>query len=78
MKSLSALKREAQRATAWRGHRMRWFEANGYATAFCIHCGMEVQCRERPAPNDIDIGGEAVALTCTGVRKGVDRASDAR
>jgi hypothetical protein len=30
----------------------------------CIHCGMDVSINARPLPNEIDIGGEAVALNC--------------
>lgn len=32
----------------------------------CRRCGMGVQILTHPAPNEIDIGGEAVALNCPG------------
>ena len=31
----------------------------------CKICGMEVSVNVKPMPNEIDIGGEAVALDCT-------------
>lgn len=37
---------------------------NTCATAICRNCGMTVTVNTRPAPNQIDIGGEAVALNC--------------
>lgn len=69
-RALSTLKKEAQRYTSLRGHRMKW--GNPYCRASgprmqigkCRDCGMEVQLNEAPAPNGIDIGGEAVALNC--------------
>jgi hypothetical protein len=70
---LSTLRKSAQGTTKARGHRMRWGNPYGNATALvfsqngqCSKCGMEVTLHERPAPNQIDIGGEAVALTCKG------------
>jgi hypothetical protein len=30
----------------------------------CVACGMEFVVTTNPAPNDIEIGGEAVALNC--------------
>lgn len=68
---LSTLKRSAQSATAWRGHKMSWQHiAPGDAATFavCRHCGMHVTCLTRPAPNEIDISGPAVALNCLGPR----------
>lgn len=71
MKSkLSTLKRQAQKSTGLRGHQMRWFTPYGRAggpfsqRGQCKTCGMEVQLDENPAPNGIDIGGRALALTC--------------
>ncbi len=71
---LSTLRKSAQRATSWRGHGMKWAapfgRAGGPLSQFgtCKRCGMEVQLIEHPAPNQIDIGGEAVALNCTAVQ----------
>ena len=67
---LSTLRKSAQKSTKARGHSMRWRLVFGRAGGplaqggACRHCGMEVWLHERPAPNQIDIGGEAVALNC--------------
>ena len=68
---LSTLRKSAQRTTRRRGHTMRWRQPFGDATrniysqmGACRRCGMEVTLHERAAPNQIDIGGEAVALDC--------------
>ncbi len=68
---LSTLKRQAQQATTWRGHSMKWGPIFGGATTnhgsqfgTCRNCGAEVLLTEHPAPNGIDIGGAAVALNC--------------
>ena len=73
MKSLSLLKIKAENYCNSRGHKMQWepfFESFTYkhnnqaARATCQNCGMHVACNSHPAPNDINIGGEAVALNC--------------
>jgi hypothetical protein len=69
MASLGTLKRYAQSATAWRGHYLRWHaphhgEARSYQTAECVRCGKDVCINTLPMPNEIDIGGSAVALNC--------------
>ena len=68
---LPTLRKSAQRSTTLRGHRMRWRAPFGNATTNvysqfgqCRDCGMEVLLAERPAPNGINIGGEALALNC--------------
>ena len=71
MRGLSTLRREAQAATHWRGHRMRW-SAPQYGdgglravqSAECRSCGAWVQIDTHPPANGIDIGGSAVALEC--------------
>jgi hypothetical protein len=67
--ALDRLVRDARKATSFRKHRMQWsFDyASGRAYAFCVHCKVDVICLTKPAPNEIDIGGEAVALDCKGV-----------
>lgn len=69
-KSLPTLKREAQRSTNHRGHRMAWTlyleEPRGpFLYAQCRHCGAYVQVLDKPRPNEIEVGGTAVALDCT-------------
>ena len=67
------LRREARAAAAWRGHSLARFSPllpstgrGGYADAACMTCGAAVRIETAPAPNSIDIGGEAVAVSCTG------------
>ena len=68
MVTLLQLKREATEACKQREHVMyRWFNFNlseGIARSACVLCGKQVQVNTNPAPNDIEIGGEAVALNC--------------
>lgn len=68
---LSTLRRQAAASAAARSHRLRWHIAHGEGRTLAIGtcaragCGMQVTCNTRPLPNDIAIGGEAVALNCT-------------
>lgn len=70
MKNLDQLKREASRSANFRGHRLKWGNpfgrANGPKSCFarCRKCNMELLIIEQPAPNEINISGEAVALNC--------------
>ena len=70
-KSLSLLKIEADTACQFNGHTMNWdkpffhkWSNSNLQDATCKYCGMKVQCCDKPQPNGIDIGGEAVALGC--------------
>jgi hypothetical protein len=67
------LRREARTAAAWRGHSLARFSPllpstgrGGYSDAACTACGAAVRIDTAPAPNGIDVGGEAVAVSCTG------------
>ena len=67
---LSTLKKSAAKSANHRGHRLKWGAAYGRANGpksiiGRCKCGCEVVCAEAPAPNGIDIGGEAVAINCT-------------
>jgi hypothetical protein len=66
--ALTRLSRDARAACKWRGHDMRPFHPIPYwanvRTSECRKCGMQVAIDADPAPNGIDIGGEAVALDC--------------
>jgi len=64
--SLGTLKKEARETATWRGHKLGTFKPSGKysAIATCKRCGAEVVVNSRPAPNEIDIMGEAVALSC--------------
>lgn len=75
MTKLERLKREAREAATRRGHTLVRFYRNGIPaaeisgmSAECSQCGMSVTVRPKPMPNEIDIGGEAVALNCRGSR----------
>lgn len=65
-KVIERLKQSAKRSAFWRGHRLSRFShyTPDNAVARCTVCPAEVQVLSRPAPNQIDIGGEAVALNC--------------
>lgn len=63
---LAGLMAEATVCAANRGHRLTWetIRPGEIARATCQACRAEVQAETRPAPNGVDIGGEAVALDC--------------
>ena len=65
---METLKRKALESCRFRGHEMgAWFPVDfRSATATCRKCARTVMCQWHPAPNEIAIGGEAVALTCDG------------
>lgn len=58
--------REAQFWTALRRHTMFEFQQINQSVyrSSCELCGMEVDVNLKPLPNDVHIGGEAVALVC--------------
>jgi len=60
------LANKALESCKFRGHRMGNFHKTGEHTAYakCERCGMEVDINTKPLPNEIDISGEAVALSC--------------
>ena len=66
MNAMKKLQKEAKESSRFRQHDLAEFVQLGphLAVAECVHCGMEVACNTRPQPNEIDIGGEAVALDC--------------
>ncbi len=75
MRLETRLKQEAKESCEFRGHKMMPFVTlcrpnplmgvRGYvARSLCAHCGKYVQIETRPAPNSIDIGGDALALNC--------------
>jgi hypothetical protein len=66
---LSTLKKQAQSSTKFRGHSMKWDAPIEFGTRFvqlgrCRICGAEVQLNTRPYPNEINIGGKALATGC--------------
>jgi hypothetical protein len=60
----------ADAATAFRGHAVSWGEPTMLGdgrweqTGVCLHCFREVQLLPEPDANEIQLGGEALALTC--------------
>ncbi len=68
MTKIDRLKKEALEGCTWRGHKMGRFEKSDYwpgvATSTCKICGRSVTVNTRPQPNEIDIGGDAVAVNC--------------
>lgn len=69
MKKIERLRIEALESCNFRGHRMNSFSRKYQhgRSSECRDCGMNVTIDDNPLPNGIDIGGEAVALHCTGV-----------
>ena len=65
MKSLETLKRESAKSTKSRGHKMgAWQYYGKSAGRICKICGLFVDVNYSPAPNEINICGEVVALNC--------------
>jgi len=64
------LKRSARQSCYWRGHRMKpirlTHKMSGHrrGAARCNFCPAWVNVLEHPAPNEIEIGGPAVAMNC--------------
>ena len=71
MARMSTLQRSAAESCELRNHWMSPFTtlSDTRAVATCTRCGMEVQVNTKPAPNEINIGGEAVALNCNPERR---------
>lgn len=73
-KKLRKLIRSARESARWRGHKMcRFQNHDGHCyVSICRNCGCGVRVIENPLPNDIDIGGSAVAINCTHLQTGGD------
>jgi hypothetical protein len=70
MTTMRGLKWRATRAASQRGHvRMGPWESSanrqGHGLSTCAICGAWVQVLLNPLPNEIDLGGPAVAQDCT-------------
>jgi hypothetical protein len=68
---LNALRLEANDAADRRGHAIAWGEPHvtgrrSIQNGVCSVCGEWVQINDTPLPNDIEIGGPAVAINCVG------------
>lgn len=66
MRKIDRLKASAKRSCELRGHNMSRFRKMGFWSncAECQTCKATVCVDVKPAPNGIDIGGNAVALNC--------------
>ena len=70
-KRIDKLKREGKGTAKWRGHNLSTFKTITkagtniiMAEARCKKCNRIVIVNTHPAPNEIDIGGSAVAMNC--------------
>lgn len=66
MKKLERLRKEALESCNFRGHTMRSFSRKyrHWWDSECKKCDRQVCIIDNPAPNQIEISGEAVALHC--------------
>lgn len=67
--TMGNLTSKALSSAKFRGHQKMVidYEVRGVIRVYkCEACGMDVAIKPRPAPNEINIGGEAVALNCIG------------
>ena len=66
MKKIDSLKKSAKSSAEWRGHKMTRFRTQRPTVAMstCKTCGMGAFVDSNPAPNSIDICGQAVSLNC--------------
>ena len=66
MQKILEMIKEANEACEWRGHEMGGFVAISpyIAISHCKWCNKQVAVNTNPLPNEINIGGEAVALNC--------------
>lgn len=65
------LEQEARAACEARGHLLHGFRPDEWrqttlSSACCARCGRGVEVNANPRPNEIDVGGEAVAINCKG------------
>ena len=68
MRKIDRLKQSAKESCSFRGHNMSRFCKMDFwskcAESVCRTCKATVHVDAKPAPNGIDIAGEAVALDC--------------
>lgn len=69
MRKIDRLKKDATESATWRNHTLgRWHhyksENRIVAISDCVKCNRTAVINTNPMPNEIDIGGEAVAVNC--------------
>lgn len=65
MRKIDRLIKSAKESIEFRGHKMRPFtKGKEMAYYVCDDCFMSVRVNPNPAPNECEIMGEAVAMTC--------------
>lgn len=66
MKKIERLRISAVESCNFQGHKMKPFSRKyrHWWSSECRICGMGVYIDDEPAPNSIDVSGEAVALNC--------------
>ena len=66
-RGLPGLRKLASETATLRGHWLQpWINTAPHMNeASCRNCGKEVTLNVKPAPNEIAIGGEAMALGCS-------------
>jgi hypothetical protein len=71
-RTLAELKREAREAASTRGHDLMHFSkiSARLHEATCSKCKRKVQINTDPTANEIDIGGEPLAVDCDSPRTG--------
>jgi hypothetical protein len=79
--SIATLRQEAESASAHRGHVLAWQaphhgEYRSYQVGVCKTCRAWVSVCDRPLPNEILVGGTAVALSCPVAPVGPDGMSN--
>jgi hypothetical protein len=70
MAALTSLQVQAELSCHFRNHKMgKWNvnhgESRSLSDATCVRCGAWVQCNSKPMPNEIEIGGPALAKQCS-------------
>lgn len=66
MLKIERLRKEAVKSCKFRGHKMKNFSRKyrHWWRSECRVCEKSVVVNDQPAPNDIEISGEAVAIGC--------------
>lgn len=72
LRKLTKTMHEGSATAAMRGHKIGWDYGGDEWYAIrdgrCIYCGLEITALAEPAPNQINLSGEALAKSCPGWR----------